>query len=506
MNPAEEGQRGLKLTAEELAEGIVRRERGEKLAYGVIDPSAFTEDGGPSKSERINNVLGAAHMVGFHAADNRRVPGVGKHDAPRGPVGGWDQLRARMKGTEGKPMIYTWDTCAAAIRTIPAMQHDPNRPEDIDTSQEDHCLVGSTIVATPNGMIPLDQLPTSGMIWAGDGSAAFYRSARMTRRNVRVIELLFDDGSQVVCTPDHRFMVKGGHWVEARSMLGQESYAYALPPWMSRQSSANPARNFAGSTITSAAHTFRHAVNAFIVRSGKPSTAQSRARLISTTRMAISTIINPATWSASIRRHILPIMGDYALAIVPRCSLSTPDQAQPHGTSQPQAGSGIRNTSKTSGSLFSGESTKPASIAERHSAPTTVAGSARMPASLPFAALQGWMTKGGSAPNAALDSVQTGIPGHSPALPDVQALPRRERGPVCLSLKDAGRADVYCLTVPATGSFLLANGSVVANCADSWRYACMSRPWLNSRKPILTPLDGYKAANEDALRDRWMAI
>lgn len=140
MNPADEGQRGLKLTAEELAEGIVRRERGDKLAYGVIDPAAFTEDGGPSKAERINNVLSAARMVGFHAADNRRVASVGKHDAPRGPIGGWDQLRARMKGVaEGTPMIYVVDTCVAAIRTIPALQHDPNRPEDLDTSAEDHC-------------------------------------------------------------------------------------------------------------------------------------------------------------------------------------------------------------------------------------------------------------------------------------------------------------------------------------------------------------------------------
>lgn len=139
MNPADEGQRGLKLTAEELAEGIVRRERGDKLAYGVIDPAAFTEDGGPSKAERINNVLSGARMVGFHAADNRRVASVGKQDAPRGPIGGWDQLRARMKGIDGTPMIYTFDTCVAAIRTIPALQHDPNRPEDLDTAAEDHC-------------------------------------------------------------------------------------------------------------------------------------------------------------------------------------------------------------------------------------------------------------------------------------------------------------------------------------------------------------------------------
>jgi hypothetical protein len=48
----------------------------------------------------------------------------------------------------------------------------------------------------------------------------------------------------------------------------------------------------------------------------------------------------------------------------------------------------------------------------------------------------------------------------------------------CLSLSEAGRHDVYCLTVPATGNFTLANGAIVSNCVDEVRYACMSRPYL----------------------------
>jgi hypothetical protein len=54
-------------------------------------------------------------------------------------MGGWDQLRSRFVGDgEGRPMIVTFATCVDSIRTIPFLQHDPDRPEDILTDSEDH--------------------------------------------------------------------------------------------------------------------------------------------------------------------------------------------------------------------------------------------------------------------------------------------------------------------------------------------------------------------------------
>ena len=35
-------------------------------------------------------------------------------------------------------MIYCFSTHAASISTIPALQHDPARPEDVNTESEDH--------------------------------------------------------------------------------------------------------------------------------------------------------------------------------------------------------------------------------------------------------------------------------------------------------------------------------------------------------------------------------
>jgi hypothetical protein len=35
-------------------------------------------------------------------------------------------------------MIYCFATCLDSIRTLPVMQHDPHRAEDLDTQSEDH--------------------------------------------------------------------------------------------------------------------------------------------------------------------------------------------------------------------------------------------------------------------------------------------------------------------------------------------------------------------------------
>ncbi|MBF0144127.1 MAG: hypothetical protein HQL59_11800, partial [Magnetococcales bacterium] len=60
---------GLKMTADAVGKGILEREQGESVAYGVADPSIFAQDGGPSIAER---------MVGcrWRPGDNRRVAGA----------------------------------------------------------------------------------------------------------------------------------------------------------------------------------------------------------------------------------------------------------------------------------------------------------------------------------------------------------------------------------------------------------------------------------------------
>jgi hypothetical protein len=127
---------GLKMHAEMVGAGLWQREKQEKVGYGVLDPAAFSEDGGPSIHERMmkgsgKNTNGGFNII-FRPADNKRVPA-------RGAMGGWDQMRARLVGDDdGNPMIVCFSTCVDSIRTIPALQHDDTRPEDLDSDMEDH--------------------------------------------------------------------------------------------------------------------------------------------------------------------------------------------------------------------------------------------------------------------------------------------------------------------------------------------------------------------------------
>jgi hypothetical protein len=128
---------GLRLTAEEVAAGIAAREAGDPVhvdahgmkapRWGVADPAIFTSDGGPSIAERMFREA----KITWRAADNARV-------SRHGAMGGWDQVRARLKGVDEKPSLYVFATCTHLIRTLPALQHDEHRPEDVDTEGEDH--------------------------------------------------------------------------------------------------------------------------------------------------------------------------------------------------------------------------------------------------------------------------------------------------------------------------------------------------------------------------------
>ena len=133
--------KGLKLTAAQVADRIIEREKDDpRLAYAVLDPSTFKEDGGPSIAERINTKLVKAKLPAFRKADNARVTKVSGHGS--GPMSGWDIVRQRMIGTgtaqDPEPTIFWFSTCLDSIRTIPVLQHDPNQPEDIDKNAEDH--------------------------------------------------------------------------------------------------------------------------------------------------------------------------------------------------------------------------------------------------------------------------------------------------------------------------------------------------------------------------------
>ena len=123
---------GIKMTAERVGARVRQLDGDDLIAYGVLDPAAFAQDGGPSIAENMMKGTPGQRGATFRPADNKRV-------AARGAMGGWDQMRARLDGDDdGRPMLFFFNTCIHAIRTIPALQHDEDRPEDLNTNMEDH--------------------------------------------------------------------------------------------------------------------------------------------------------------------------------------------------------------------------------------------------------------------------------------------------------------------------------------------------------------------------------
>lgn len=112
--------KGIGMPVADVASGIKDREKGERIDYRVADPSCWKADGGPSHAETM-----VMNGVVFRRADNSRVTG-------------WTQMRDRMIGQDGDPMLFTFSTCADFIRTVPALQHDTAHAEDVDTDGEDH--------------------------------------------------------------------------------------------------------------------------------------------------------------------------------------------------------------------------------------------------------------------------------------------------------------------------------------------------------------------------------
>lgn len=124
---------GLKLPSPEVAKGIIGLETHigrdgrpfrERIDDAVLDPAAFATVDGPSIAERMEGCF-------WRRADNARVPS-------NGAMGGWDQVRERLRGNDEGPGLLIFDTCVHLIRTLPALPHDRHRAEDVDSEAEDH--------------------------------------------------------------------------------------------------------------------------------------------------------------------------------------------------------------------------------------------------------------------------------------------------------------------------------------------------------------------------------
>ena len=117
---------GLKWTPPQVFAEIARTEREHPMlkgrrVIGVADPAIWDAQYGESIAESA-----AKAGVYFDKGDHERIPG-------------WMQVHYRLQfDANGFPMMYVFSNCKAFIRTIPLLQYDDHRVEDLDTDGEDH--------------------------------------------------------------------------------------------------------------------------------------------------------------------------------------------------------------------------------------------------------------------------------------------------------------------------------------------------------------------------------
>jgi hypothetical protein len=117
---------GVKWTPPQVFAEIAKTERehrwlaGKKI-IGIADPAIWDAETGESIADTAGK-----HGVFFTPGDNKRLPG-------------WMQVHYRLAFDEnGYPQMYVFRGCKAFIRTIPLLQYDEHKPEDLDTDGEDH--------------------------------------------------------------------------------------------------------------------------------------------------------------------------------------------------------------------------------------------------------------------------------------------------------------------------------------------------------------------------------
>lgn len=289
-----------------------------------------------------------------------------------------------------------------------------------------HCFVGETKVLTRYGMQQIMDLPNEGEILTLCGWKK-YRNPRITQKNARLVEVAFNDGSMVRCTPDHSFLTVNG-W----------KYAKDLQPGITIQSSLTLSRSISMVLSTGFIHLkdiLPKVVIDYIEMHGEMLLGQYRKVVTFITKM-----ITPLTTSYQISNafqqvNTYPYHGIDINAINLNISHLTQESKLLNGINLKKADYGTKDMRSVYRVGQNGNAKK-----------NYVNIVAKLWSLL--------SEKVATLKNSVAQIVN----------------PLRIESVTNLNYT----ADVWCMTVPDVEHFSLHNGAIVHNCADSFRYLCVS--------------------------------
>lgn len=444
-------------TVEQAAEKIkaVNEEWGCKPRY-VIDPSSRNR-GGPN-SEQVE--------AAFVREGILVMPGQNAREA------GVFEIKRRLQ--HDPPAAFVSRDCGRLRWEIGRYRKKATLDGSFDVEKDDDdCLVAGTLVQTPTGAIPIEDIREGDAVLTRKGARRVLYSGR-THKHSETVLLETADGHTLRGTANHPIWVEG----QGFTPMGSVRYGDILlvcPEAKSSNSTASgsdatPTRPGPALATTSAQASpmSRRESGRCTRRYGEPTTVPSRTAVTSTTLTAIHSTTPSTTSPASAPRSTSPLTGLPNAAHNSARRLTRSARWPQHGTAARRAWNGTVSTavtcSPTASLTHSFASTVPLLSSPR---PLRLA-SAPTPVSRHGDETRAWMTSTGHASSAASPTAPTATQSPAPARTRVVGVSR------------APRSATYNLTVDGEHEYF-ANGILVHNCLDSWRYAHMERPYWSAQ-------------------------
>jgi len=131
---------------------------------------------------------------------------------------------AKFKGVDPNGIQYedAWlisSECPQLLAALPILMRDPNNLDsvlktDLSTAKieqdiSEACFAAGTMIWTRRGQVPIEQVTTNDYVMTRKGWRRIRRSW-LNRKNARVVKATFSDGTEIVCTPEHKFHTDKG--------------------------------------------------------------------------------------------------------------------------------------------------------------------------------------------------------------------------------------------------------------------------------------------------------
>jgi phage terminase large subunit-like protein len=329
--------------------------------------------------------------------------------------------------------------------------------------ENDHlmdCLHPDTKIITSRGKIKIkDLVDTEGFVLSTNKKWMPYKNCNLISQNKSVVEVLFDDGSHVVCTPDHKFLTPDG-WIDAIDLRGLDCYNAISQTIQEKNQckSINYLKNnksLMEQFIIYVGNIFSGMELGCIEWYGKTIMEKFLKDIVSTTKIKIFQIMTFLIWNCC-----------YVLYILHSIKKGINDQFLKMLLMQPQNGMAVQMELNGINSIMKISETN---CIKKLNSPVNIVGKnllLRLQGKTDFAQII--VNQHGDADpeliiskkfvlSAEKNLSQTNIEKHRHV--------QESAWLKCVAIEDAGKSDVYCLEVPGAHAFAVENGAIVHNCS-----------------------------------------